>query len=162
MQQTPEQIISALLKQLVLSETLSHQMVSLYQYHKKSRDRPNLEELVQAIRDESERYSSLFIVVDALDECFDKSEITSQLIKALSALAPYSKILVSSRPHINSRRLLPNSKHIEVVATKQDLETYVETRLSPTTGSDLARLVHNHEDLYQEILQTVVTKANGM
>jgi hypothetical protein len=162
LKQTPEHVVSALLKQLVRGRALSRKIVSLYEYHKNNRNRPSLDELVTAIRHESGRYSSLFIVVDALDECFDKAEVTARLLQILSALAPYARVLVSSRPHINSRRFLPNSQHIEVVATKHDLRKYVEARLTPTTTSDLARLIHDRDDLYQEIVQTAVDKANGM
>jgi hypothetical protein len=140
-------------------------MQAFYEDHIKNEKkpaRPNLNELTARLRDEINRFSSVYLIVDALDEFTDKAGSRARLLKELRLIVPFLKLMVTSRPHINVTQQLPNVQRVELLAQDQDVRRYVEARLSDTTASEVARVVEGHALLQSKIIDTLVEKANGM
>ncbi|KAF8857794.1 hypothetical protein BDZ45DRAFT_550651, partial [Acephala macrosclerotiorum] len=160
--QTPENIISSILKDIVQSRPLSAQMVKFYWDHNRGRKViPTLHELSGILRQEMERCASVFLIIDALDESPDEQGSRGKLLKELQILEPFMRLMVISRPHINVVNHFPSSNRLVVVATKHDIQRYVEIRISDDTRH-LARILEGHPVLQKSIVEAVVNKANGV
>jgi hypothetical protein len=161
-QQTPKGIISSILKDVVRSLPLSAQMIKFYWEHKEEQNIiPTLHELIDILRQEMKRCASVFLVIDALDESPDEQGSRGRLLKELRILEPFMKLMVTSRPHINVTNYFPGSKRLVVLATKHDIQRYVEIRISDDTRH-LAQVVEGCPVLQKSIVEAVVNKANGV
>lgn len=102
--------------------------------HMNSGDRPSCDELVQALVTLGSRCGSMYIVVDALDECSDQYAERSRLIKGLRYL---QRATSNSRVHLMfTTRMITEiidtvgpAISLEVRATKADIRLYTERRL---------------------------------
>jgi hypothetical protein len=107
----------------------------------------------------------IFIIADALDECFDDSdrEEVLDLVIDISSLMPSNiHILVTSRPHIDIvTKLTPclttNAVTIQGVEVDNDIERYILTQLA--TDSKLMRW---SSDVKAEIVLALANGAKGM
>ncbi|PKX93970.1 purine and uridine phosphorylase, partial [Aspergillus novofumigatus IBT 16806] len=69
-EQTADRLLSSLLKQLSgRLPTIPGEVSNLYNQHKTDRTRPSLEEISRTLYSVAVKYSRVFILVDALDEC---------------------------------------------------------------------------------------------
>lgn len=158
-QQTPENIVGVIIKDVVRKQPLSAGLVEFYKDHKKANIRPTLPGLVRILRVEAGKLSSGFIVVDAVDELTDNNRSRKTLLEILSDLVPYLNVMVTSRPHVNVTKRLPNVKSIQVAATSQDIRRYAENRLS---SPRFKALVKGSPDLPNRIVQMVDSKSKDM
>lgn len=102
--QTPENMISAIIKEIVRNRPVSAGLEDFYKSHEESGVRPTLSELEQLLRSEAARLTSVYVVVDAVDELADKDSSREKFLDALSAGMPYLNVLFTSRPHIKPHR----------------------------------------------------------
>ena len=112
-------------------------------------------------------YSKATIIIDALDEV--SPEKRGQLLDALKSIidsSPKVRIFVSSRNDVDIRLQLEQLPYHYVDATdnQSDIERFVRREIEQ--GIKRKKLLHGRldldDDLPQEIIQTLVTKANGM
>ena len=89
----------------------------------------------------------IYCVIDALDECEDRDELLSRIQQISSipktrfARRTYVKLLVTSRPEVNARRILPTLVCVDLKATSEDIETFVreKVRTLPANFDDKLR-----------------------
>ncbi len=89
----------------------------------------------------------IYCVIDALDECEDCDELLSRIQQISSipttglAKLPNLKLLVTSRPEVNARRILPTLVCVDLKATSEDIETFVreKVRTLPANFDDKLR-----------------------
>ncbi|KAJ7578078.1 hypothetical protein C8J56DRAFT_1111897, partial [Mycena floridula] len=157
--QTTTELLGSILKQLVHNQrTISKQLISL---HEASRNtRPSLSDLQRALEAQVAVYSSVYIVVDALDECSDIDATRETFMDALQSLPATVHLLVTSRDIFSIAQQFLGKPRIEVRARDQDLRTYIKGRL--VSESRIARLLRGDAELHEEIISQVISKAAGM
>ncbi|RYP10462.1 hypothetical protein DL764_000645 [Monosporascus ibericus] len=126
--QTTTSLLAAILKQLAQARPCAAEPVArLHNQHADRRTRPSLEEIISALRSVLTIYSSVYVVVDALDECAYKDGTRSQLLANLRDLQSKTdmRLMVTSRfiPEIETEfRSMPT---LEVRASGTDVKRFV-------------------------------------
>lgn len=139
-----------------ISELAKSNFQSNYPY----KSRPQLPFIQQLLKAEMGRYQSVFVIIDALDECSDKNNermvLLSELHKLL-VLPNRVQLLFTSRPSINILSHFPECKTLAVSAREEDLRHYVKSRLP-----QLHNCVRRDPILQGEIIEGIVQNARGM
>ena len=161
----------SLLHQLaVQADTVSAELLSLYKKHTSASPptEPSVEECITSLKQEAKRFSTIFVVVDALDECrdddgnADQYDTRSILMQALSSLDESVHILITSRNVPLEEIQLSSSlsfKRMKIVAVDQDVGEYVQVRIA---RDKRLRALTRDATLKTEIVTTIVKKAAGM
>ncbi|KAH0564763.1 hypothetical protein GP486_001846 [Trichoglossum hirsutum] len=154
-QQTTESILRSLLRQMTeRTESLTDEILEMYNQCKESVREPNVSELVSSLTAMSTAaFSRGVILIDALDECRDRD----RLLPVLKQLISSFKILLTSRPFTDIRKSL-SCLSLEVIAPESDIRHYVLTRLQ--RNEDLDSLVT--DGLRGFIASQVLHHANGV
>jgi hypothetical protein len=157
--QTISNLVASLLKQLVQDSSTAYDNIkSFYNRHRDHETRPTLDELRAELRSQIERYSKAFIVVDALDECAEVGGTRAGLLAALRSL-PVNLLVTSRELHSISEEFC-GSKRLDILASNQDVQRYIESRIPHEPR--LARHVKNHPELQDEIVTKITKNAGGM
>jgi len=160
-EQTVSNLIASLLKQLVQDYSAAYDDVkSFYKHHRDRRTRPTLDEFRQALRSEIKRYSKVFILVDALDECSEVDGTRIKLLSALRSLANTVNLLVTSRDLASIAQDFHGTKRLDIRASDHDVRRYIEGRIP--RESRLARHVDGHQTLQEELVKKVIENVRGM
>lgn len=121
-------LISALLKQLVQTRPeMATAVTNLYQGHSKRQSRPSFRETFEALQFVCSNYTTVYIVVDALDEYADEDGSHTKLIDKLCELQANGdvRLMVTSRfIHEISQKFQSNSM-LEVRASEEDVRRFV-------------------------------------
>ncbi|ORX91468.1 hypothetical protein BCR34DRAFT_501433 [Clohesyomyces aquaticus] len=131
--QSPEQLISNLLKQLLQQlPSIPIFVKALYDRHVERQSRPPIEEITQAMRLVLERFSRTFVIVDALDECQDTGNHRQRFVAELFSLraSTHINIFVTSRFLADIEKEFEESLTLEIQARDSDIREYLEERLS--------------------------------
>lgn len=115
-------------------------------------------DLFSILKAEIDTYSMVFVAVDALDEI--PAGMRCQLLEYLRALSSKIHLIATSRKLLDIEDDFKNDQSLEIVAKTESMRRYVEGRISVT--KILLRLLNNHEALREEVVSTVVKKADGM
>ncbi|KAJ3853563.1 hypothetical protein EV368DRAFT_21387, partial [Lentinula lateritia] len=133
--QTTDALIASMLRQLIQAHDTVHSTVaSMYIHHTSRSTFPRSDEIVASFSTVVQQFESVFVVVDALDECADE-QTRSQLISTLNSF-PVS-LLFTSRPHPSIDQLFAGCTRQDIVADEHDLWIYSEERF---TLSHVSRL----------------------
>ncbi|TVY81967.1 Ankyrin-1 [Lachnellula suecica] len=154
-----EDLLASLLKQLADCRLLPQSVKDLYNRHKAKRTRPSLEEVSATLQSVAAKYSRLFIVVDALDECQSLNGCRQQLISELFNIqvGADANVFVTSRfiPEITEKFIGRSS--LEIRASDPDIQRYLSGHMSELPG-----FVGRSVDLQDEIISEIVKAADGM
>lgn len=159
--QTPTNITAEICHQVLLQAPDHLQgAVDLYERYAPRKTRPSLQEYTKLLRDISQRFSKVIVVLDALDEAPEVNESRQILISQLKTLGRHLSLVIFSRPDINLEDQLSNAHHTLIEPQEEDIVAYIEDRLSQSERmrSHFAR----DPSLRQKIFDTVVPKARGM
>jgi Cdc6-like AAA superfamily ATPase len=158
-EQTEEKLLAALLRQLVKPKhSESERFRTLYETCKRAERGPVFSELSSLLGEVTATYSTVYIVVDALDECEGTMWSTFLTeIQRVQALIPILKLMTTFRPHVAVAKELPETKRIEIRADSRDLERYVTEHISR-----LSKSIHETEGLQKEVVDGIVIAADGM
>lgn len=164
-----KQTLGSLLKGLAcqlhrLGGESTSQLDALFASHGNGQRQPETGALSDCVERMMQSVSSLVIVVDALDECTERSDLLSWLLWA--AAAPGNvQFLVTGRPEPEFQRKIPdifgevNCIMLSKDAINADIQSYVTMRLQ----HDQAFVEKNlSDDLQQRILDKVGSGADGM
>ena len=154
------QLLEALLKQLAL-HSLTSDSIETLQKDKGLRRRPSLNKLMSILEAEMKTHSRVFIVVDALDECFPE-DVQSDLLEKLQSMTNVSsaKLMVTSRHIPLIEHAIRADIKLEIIALNSDIESLVEARISK--NNMLKRLTTKPPSIKEKVVETVVEKAQGM
>lgn len=148
--------MSSLLRQLVQSHpTISKTVDQFYSSHELSH--PTLYEFKEALQIEIRRYSKVFVVVDALDECVD-DETRTALLATLKDLPV--NLFVTSRYSLTTEKKFDGAERLDIRAHDNDVRRYVENRI--LREDRLARHVKADPSLQDDITNKVVDSTKGM
>ncbi|GIJ82127.1 hypothetical protein Asppvi_000630 [Aspergillus pseudoviridinutans] len=158
-EQTVDRLLSSLLKQL--SErlpTIPGEVSDLYKQHKKYRTRPSLEEISRTLHSVAIKYSRVFILVDALDECRESENCRIKFLSELFSLQARCgiNIFATSRMNGEIEKSFTSAISLEIRATDHDVEIYLDERMR------LQQLDILDDDTKKEIKRTVVDATGGM
>jgi len=164
-EQTSSSLIACLAKRLAArKEHLPQQSVNLYEKltEKSEKIRSNLEELKVLLLSLGGSYKKLFVLVDALDECYIRRE-REAFLSALQALRVLQKTsvrtFVTSRPFAQDiQRAFKNSPQVEIKATESDVRKFVRNEIE--NDPDLIDLIM--PELKENIISTIAFRACGM
>ena len=112
-------------------------------------------EYIQLILSASKYFLSVYLVIDALDECHN-SAFRRNLLTAINQIRDGTnnlKILISSRPHISLENSFPSTEILEIRASASDLEKYARAKLETYS--------HISETLKTKILTDLLSKTDG-
>jgi NACHT domain len=161
--QTPTNLIASIWRQLAqCRHSLSEDVKQLYTSHHGDKN-PTLIEVVKILHSEINRHSKVFLLVDALDECSEENgyrmNFNTELQKLLK-LPPKVNILVTSRDLDTIARCNKDSKKLEIKASTEDIQAYVQRRIS----EDYWLLRHTQKDsqLRQAIVKGVIEICEDM
>jgi hypothetical protein len=155
-QQTVSELIASLLKQLAACHPTVYAKVKiLYDSCKMQQIRPGLAQFVEALQSAIGMFSKVFAVVDAVDESSDETQ--ARLLKELRSLSNTINLLVTSRKHGAIAREFDGIKQLDIRATDEDIETYIEDRIS-------CKPLHVGRDpkFRKEMVKMITEKAQGM
>lgn len=159
LEQTLENFVASYLKQLVQLRPLSSEVEELYDNHRKCGTRPTLEALIEILQHEIKRCEKVYIIIDALDECTD-SGTRQKLLAEIRAFPVMVQLLTTSRPLAFEGCGLESFCRLQILATEQDLRTYIVGRLP--REDRLARHARKDFTLQDEIVHQITTQAKGM
>ena len=159
LRQKPNDLISSLTRQLVEQEgSVSGDLVSLYQRHAMPGTRPSGSELQKLLVSTASMFSSLFIVIDALDECSETSR--SALGSNLHSILPNANLFYTSRRLSDIERMFKGYPRLEIRASDSDVQRYISDRIPHETR--LARHIEADSSLKEVISDVIVRKSDGM
>lgn len=168
-------ILRSMLSQLVYQRTdVSQSLANLYSAHKayskgSSIKQVSLQDCKQALKTEMARFKTVYVVVDAFDECAendggeDLPGTRATLLTAFEEFSDMINLFVTSRagsPDLTDVGCDNESRwrKIQMIASNKDIASYVKGRISRS------RVLRSYmdESLSQEMQQTVAEKAAGM
>jgi hypothetical protein len=161
--QRVQHFIAAIVRQLVEREKAVPKYVqTLYQIHRGKGTAPTRSEFLDLLQLLSTECSELYVVIDALDECIDKDGemIWKDLLTNLKKCVANLRLLYTSRHIDDIDEALPGVTCIEIRASDADMRAYIQAQVK--SKSVLSKFRHQDPSLQDEILQTVVLKAEGM
>ena len=161
-QQTLSNLLSSLTRQLIdQSNSIPDTLKSSYSRHIKNDTRPSHIELLELLADVALGFSSLFLVIDALDECDSIDGIRTSLVSSIrKKLHGGAHILCTSRPLGDIESLFKDCPQLEIRASERDIRCYVSSRLM--SESRLVKHVAADAEILNTILDTIVARSDGM
>ncbi|KAH6896227.1 hypothetical protein BKA70DRAFT_756137 [Coprinopsis sp. MPI-PUGE-AT-0042] len=130
--------------------------IRLYNRHRLGGTKPSQEELVELLLEISKRFRLAFYILDGLDEAQD--EIKHHLLRILSSINVH--LLIISRPLPYLEATLPSVDRFEVVANGEDIGRLVMCKIELNPA--FRALLDREQTLAQEVISSVINKANGM
>lgn len=159
-EQKVEDLLASLLKQLTRSlPTLPDAVQSLYNEHRKKQTRPVMDEILRALQIVIENYTRVFIVIDALDECQVQNQYRQKFMsKIFNLQAEHNiKLFVTSRHIPEILDDFKGSLRLEILASKEDVQTYLDHHISPRRA-----FLKKNSELQKEIKHRILEVARGM
>ncbi|KIM27834.1 hypothetical protein M408DRAFT_159774, partial [Serendipita vermifera MAFF 305830] len=154
--QTPVNLLSSILRQFYDGISLSENIKALYRKHVERKTCPTIVEVAELLSAETKRFSKVFVIVDALDECPEENHYRKLFFGRLQALKSTVHLMITSRPEISA---IADSVQLEIVASREDLDRYIEGRI--LQSSRLNDLLRGDEDR-SRLKETIIQKADGM
>ncbi|KAF2809675.1 uncharacterized protein BDZ99DRAFT_33975 [Mytilinidion resinicola] len=159
-EQDVSRMLAAILKQLVQARpSLVGPVERLHKQHANRGTRPSPDEVFSALQDVLAHYSTIHIVVDALDECQDSDGTRCQFLAKLRDLQAVRdvRLMATSRfiPEITDG--FNEALRLEVQASREDVKRFVAGQ-----SYRLPRCIQ-HDPALQEIVQEKIVEAvDGM
>ena len=160
-EQSHTNIVSSLLRQLVSGlSSIPEEVRSLYRRYVDKEARPSRLEIFDLLKSVVSEFHTVFIVVDALDECSDSDGTRSMLLKDLHRLLPEIRFLCTSRYLSDIERESKDCASLEIRATEADIRTYPQSRIEQEPR--LKKHIEGDAALFESILETVAHTADGL
>lgn len=159
-EQSPDQLLLSLVKQLVQElPSVPDGVKSLYERHKKKRTRPSFDEISTVLHSVAVEYSKVFIVIDALDECYSSDGYRQKLLSEIFSLQTKTttNVFGTSRFIPEITRQFQESISLEIRASDDDVRKYLDGKMSllrPFVSRNLA--------LQEEIKTEIINAVDGM
>lgn len=133
--------------------TMPSQLEPCYQKHISDGTRPSLNKLETIFQDMCTHGSSVYIVIDALDEYHD----SATFIEVLARLQHLSvHLLIASRPSVNVEHQLQAVTVVDIRAHNEDIMGFLQSRMPKI------RCITARPDLQSLVKTEIVNAADGM
>jgi hypothetical protein len=157
----PVDILGNLLKQLLEEAgALSEEVQSSHTSHRQRDTKPSVKELIKLIHDEASRFSTFFVVLDAVDECTDGEDAAARILLELQRV-PNTRLMITGRSHFEN--IISRCKEftaLTIRARDEDIAKSIDSWI--TKSVFLSDCIDNDDSLRDVIVGTVVDKAQGM
>ncbi|KAI0616794.1 ankyrin [Pyrenophora tritici-repentis] len=163
-------ILGTITSQLARQNEQSFQLLQAYASTLKPQNQlprsPEVDELVELIKEMAKTFEDVRIVVDGLDECGDGmgdgAANVSQTLRSLADDHDIVSLCYLSRDEVDIREILDPSfcNHIEIAAHSRDLEHYVRAEMEDRVRTRKLRV--KSSNLKDEIVDQLVNRANEM
>ena len=164
--QAPKDLLASCWRELSDSQdSLAEGPKSLYAMHTRYRTKPTMDEIISIVQAEIRRYSAVYIVIDALDECLEDRKVRKILTKNLQLILTSNetkvRILVTSR---FTNDIFPNANEIEIRATDIDLRRFVCQRIEDGLSDDdqISQYVQQNEAYKDGLIEKIVKRADKL
>jgi hypothetical protein len=154
-QQPPTKLLAGLWRQLVLDRDIGSIAENLYKQHRGKGTAPSLEEVINVLSSSLKEFSQVFIIVDAMDEYPElQREI---LLQQLAVMSNNVNLMITSRPNISPESSLPNLETLDIEATQEDIQAYInaQIKLSPRLSKHIQKKPVLREQIHAKITDTV-------
>ncbi|KAI0186372.1 hypothetical protein EV127DRAFT_308067, partial [Xylaria flabelliformis] len=122
-------LYSSLLAQLVQRRSsFTDEAHKAFKTWEETQMNPSADEYLKILIAEIRTVSSVYLVIDALDEWSDDIQ-KNTLLKSLRSFPSNTHILFTTRPDLGIKREAQGHYHIDVVAKREDLQKYLDNRV---------------------------------
>ena len=135
--QSAQSLFAAILKQLVQNRPeIATPVMHMYELHTKRASKPSFSDILQALQSVCSAYTTVYIVVDALDECSDKGSARGELIDKLCGFQARKdvRLLFTSRFIPEITRKFRSNPTLEVRASEEDVRRFVAGKMPRLPG----------------------------
>jgi hypothetical protein len=160
LEQTSTALLAAVLKQLIQNRPDAAAPVArMYENHQKQRSRPSRDEIFGALQSVCLAYSTVYLIVDALDECINQDGSRTQLIDRFRELEVKTsmRLLYTSRSIPEVTEEFQYEPTLEVRASDHDVRRYVAGQLPR-----LPRCVQRERQLARDVQDKIAEAVDGM
>jgi heterodisulfide reductase subunit B len=127
----------------------------------KIKNKPYLEEILSAIQTFCRNYITVYIVVDALDECTNTNSTREKLINELRQLQAAAtvdlRLMFTSRFIPNITQKFGSNLVLEVRASEEDVSRYVAGQIPR-----LSKCIQHDEELKHTVHAKIIEAADGI
>lgn len=155
-EQSPTILLSKVLRQLLQAQqSIPKSVLYLHQHHSMRGTRPTRDELFDLLQSTIKSYSSVHMVIDALDECLDPTR--GRLLSMIRALQTEAnvKLMVTSRFGIDLEEF-EHVTNLEVRTSDDDVKKFVNDQTP-----ELPRCIRCNEELLRLMEKRIVEAADG-
>ncbi|OCL01946.1 hypothetical protein AOQ84DRAFT_199979 [Glonium stellatum] len=159
-EQTYAVLLATVLKQLMYGRPdIAGPVTRMHESHEKQNNRPSPDEIFRALQSACSAYSTVYLVVDALDECTDRDRARTKLIDRLRELqAKISvRVMFTSRFIPEIREKFQSDPMLEVRASEHDVRRYVAGQLPR-----LPKCIQRSSELIQSVQDKIAEAVDGM
>ncbi|KAL8910111.1 MAG: hypothetical protein Q9171_004572 [Xanthocarpia ochracea] len=162
--QSLENLLAGLCMQLIqASLPLPGTLTNAYCTYREKGTGLSIEDILQTFKEVSKSFGTVYLVIDALDECLE--EVRSPLILHLKALSPWIRLLVTTRFIDGILGEFRNDTTFEIRANSEDLKRFLAAKLhvdflaSKTSVKALKKAIENLpatlNDLYDDAMRRI-------
>jgi hypothetical protein len=158
--QSAASLFAALLKQLVQNRfELASPVTQIHELHSKRGTKPSLSNILQVLQSVLSAFTTIFLVVNALDECSDRDGGRGQLFDNLHDQQTRKdvRLLFTSRSIPEITQKFHSNSTLEVRASKEDVVSFIIGQIPR-----LPRCIRRDDDLKFAVQNNIVEAANGM
>ena len=157
--QTLANLVASLVQQLVQCySSIPDEVCALYTQYNPRSTRPSGEEFSRILQLLVAKFSDVYVVVDALDEC--NMETRSKFIEILQESPANLHLLCTSRHLGDIQEAFAAASRLDIRARDSDITRYVEAQILQVPK--LVKFCKKAGDLQSSIVEKLVEKANGM
>jgi hypothetical protein len=157
--QTAVNLLGSLLRQLALqNNAMLDDIKSCHKSHYNSR--PSLDEIFRLLHSQVRKFDTVFIVIDALDECPEAGQVRKLFMAQVRSLLPDVQLMVTSRHLASIESTFKQDTRLEVLAHEEDVQSFIESQMAIRT--QLSDVLDGHNDVRSTIVATLLEKTHGM
>jgi Cdc6-like AAA superfamily ATPase len=157
--QTPHSLFAAVLRQLAdQSIPFPKSVEELYKLHGTAKTHHGFDEVSLILTETVQKFSQVFLVVDALDECSEKS--CRELLSNLQDLQKKTgmKLLATSRHAVDFRRNFEECAMLEIKANESDVKAVLDSQM----GMLSACVTTDNFALRSKVMEEIAAAVDGM
>ncbi|KAL5377140.1 hypothetical protein DPSP01_009953 [Paraphaeosphaeria sporulosa] len=159
-EQDTSSMLAAIVKQLVQSRpAMAEPVARLYKQHADRGTKPSLDEIFSALQEIVAKYSTVYIVIDALDECRDSDGTRSQVLARLKDLQVRQdiRLMATARfiPEIEAE--FQKAAKLEIRASDRDVRRFVAGQMDR-----LPKCIQRDPALQKVVQEKILERVDGM
>ncbi|KAE8322171.1 hypothetical protein BDV39DRAFT_210018 [Aspergillus sergii] len=162
-----EQSSTAMLSSLLLQvlqyserEAIPPEVLSLYKTHRKYGTRLTLKELIGLLAKLTQQLKTLFVVIDALDECAVSDDEALKIVSTIRSIGSNTVVMCSSRFSTTFESHFTSEERVEILAQDEDITTFLDAQIDQQPR--LSKHVRADPALRQEIIDFITGECQGM
>lgn len=166
---TPRNLLASMWDQLVLDQPLGEEVEHIYDSHASHRTMATRDEVCSLVRHQIRTLSSVYLIVDALDELNDDLNHREAFVEDLEGLLKWSETEEMSKVHLLvtsrlSRCPLAKSAVVKFTARLSDINAFVDNAISRglCSSNDISSQIRADDALRKHIIDGIGTKASGL